>query len=601
MRECEVCRGDGGRWVRPTDKQLREFRNAVAAAEAAGDPVPERPGLRRTPCKHCRSSGLVAGKLPEAPANGPVVAVVGGGIGGAAVALALLQRGIRAVVYERDDCFAQRAQGYGLTMQQGANALRDLGLANRGIFSTAHSSFLPDGTLLGTYGRAVHASTRDQCSNGKGDSQRRNAHIPRQALREALLAELPPSAVQWSKRLLSFSQEDADERSGGPVSLHFEDGTTQRADFLIGADGIWSSVRAHLVAPTGDPAPLTYLGVVVILGRAVCDHPLLNQQVFQTLDGRGTRVYAMPFTDSSAHPHSAQPGSPIDTGPGGGQGFVGKDPQSASSTVTGSEPSGASASGDAGPMDGAAGGGGTARLGNDACEEGGGRVAMWQLSFELGESEARAFPRDGSSLLEEARRRVAGWHPPIETLLGATLPTDVTGYPAYDRPVPTALRDELDHGRLGLGMPGDVAAASPNPQRYDLHSDPHRGAEHPPMTAEHRLIGRDRRCTLLGDAAHPMSPFKGQGANQALLDAVDLARALRRSALGGGERDWRESVAEFEARMLSRARSKVAASREAASALHTPAAIAPSNCTRAAAAKRERENKHEADHHADPA
>ncbi len=57
----------------------------------------------------------------------PNVAIIGGGIGGVALAVACLHRGIPFTLYERDRDFAARSQGYGLTLQQACKAIEGLG------------------------------------------------------------------------------------------------------------------------------------------------------------------------------------------------------------------------------------------------------------------------------------------------------------------------------------------------------------------------------------------------------------------------------------------------------------------------------------------
>ncbi len=61
------------------------------------------------------------------------------------------------VVFERDASFEARAQGYGLTMQQGSLALRELGLAATVVAedtpSSSHYVFTSSGHIIGCFGR----------------------------------------------------------------------------------------------------------------------------------------------------------------------------------------------------------------------------------------------------------------------------------------------------------------------------------------------------------------------------------------------------------------------------------------------------------------
>ena len=85
-----------------------------------------------------------------------------------------------------------------------------------------------------------------------------------------------------------------------------------------------------------------------------------------------------------------------------------------------------------------------------------------------------------------------------------------------------------------------------------------------------------RRVTLIGDAAHPMTPFKAQGANQAMSDAVLLADTLvdgvRRHGPNSG---FDFALPIFEQKMLSRSSRMVVGSREKAKEMHSPLALQP--------------------------
>ena len=147
---------------------------------------------------------------------------------------------------------------------------------------------------------------------------------------------------------------------------------------------------------------------------------------------------------------------------------------------------------------------------------------MWQLSFPYAEGAARKLCKDPAALKSEILRRCAKWHEPIPDLLRSTPLECMSGYPVYDREVL---------------QPDVLRAPQPTAETQAVGSTP----------------GPQRRVTLIGDAAHPMTPFKAQGANQALSDAVLLADTLVESVQAHGPHAGLDAALPlFEQTMLSR-------------------------------------------------
>lgn len=455
---CGICSGKGKRLQGPSKRARRRYQKQLHVFNHSKKSQlhPQKPTQHLDICSDCKGTGLIQSDTPLPVNNNyPHLAIIGAGIGGVALAVACQHRGIPFTLYERDEDFNARSQGYGLTLQQASKAVQGLGIIDlqQGIISSRHVVHNEHGTIIGEWGmrKWLGKSTRET-------SQRKNIHISRQSLRLQLLEQIDPqNIIQWGHKFIDFSMGD----NGLDITFDVQGQIKKNtADIIIGADGIRSVVRSTII--DDNETPLQYLGYMVILG--ICSfedldgytHDLLDSQtVFQTVNGY-ERIYIMPYDEKSI---------------------------------------------------------------------------MWQFSFPLDEEYAKELNKQGSAAMKsEIIKRVKTWHDPITQIIHNTTESKITGYPIYDR-------DVLDH----------------------------------------KLLTSSEHVTLIGDAAHPMSPFKGQGANQAILDALDLARSI--SVTCDSDPLWREGglrklvLHDFENRMIDRTRSKVLDSRKAVEVLHSDSVL----------------------------
>ncbi|WP_433409746.1 FAD-dependent monooxygenase [Saccharomonospora azurea] len=183
------------------------------------------------------------------------VAVVGAGIGGLATAAALKKWGVRCDVYEQAEHL--REVGAGLQLAPNASAvLYRLGLAEplRRVAvrpAAVEMRRWDTGTLLG------------RTELGAACEERYAAPyltVHRADLHRILATACPEGSLHLAMRCAEVVEHDEE------VRLHFADGSERRADVVIGADGIHSTVRAGLA--TDSPR---YSGTMVYRGLAPAD------------------------------------------------------------------------------------------------------------------------------------------------------------------------------------------------------------------------------------------------------------------------------------------------------------------------------------------
>lgn len=177
----------------------------------------------------------------------PTFAIVGAGIGGLTTLLALRYFGIAATCFER----ARTPQEAGTGIQIGPNGARvllQLGLADAlrvaGVKPTAIEVRRWDGQILRRIA-AVSAQTEALFGAPYFTFHRAELH-------GLLTGAAPVDSVQLGKECIAVHQEDASD-----VCLRFADGSSGRADAVIGADGLGSMLRRELEA-----APPRFAGKV---------------------------------------------------------------------------------------------------------------------------------------------------------------------------------------------------------------------------------------------------------------------------------------------------------------------------------------------------
>lgn len=214
------------------------------------------------------------------------IVIAGAGLAGLATALGLHRKGVRCVVLESSATL--RASGYAFTTWTNAfRALDALGVGDK----------IREHHLL--YERLVAFSASTGEAAAKVSLKMQGKSVPheircvkRNFLLETLENELPEGTIRYSSKMVAIEIEE----EGNVKLLHMADGSTIRANVLVGCDGVNSVVARWL----GLPKP-------ILSGRSatrgLAEYPDghgFGPEMLQFI-GQGFRSGVLPCSDTSVY------------------------------------------------------------------------------------------------------------------------------------------------------------------------------------------------------------------------------------------------------------------------------------------------------------
>ncbi|KAL5402960.1 hypothetical protein PMIN06_003017 [Paraphaeosphaeria minitans] len=231
------------------------------------------------------------------------VLIIGAGLGGLTLAQTLRKRGISYEVFERDEDENGRFQGWAIALHTIVDE-----------FLSALPPDMPDlrestnhlAPLDLRHQFAYYYGGREGCFGLEDSPDQPFIRAERSRLRKWLLTNI---LVQWSKTLTDIEQDEEG------VTVRFKDGSSARGDIVVGADGVHSPARQHLLKrPSSDLLHVVPLMAIVgeldLTGDAFkrqlelghCAYNLINPELgfigfvgvhYVFPDGNGGRLYWM--------------------------------------------------------------------------------------------------------------------------------------------------------------------------------------------------------------------------------------------------------------------------------------------------------------------